>query len=73
MSKLWLTIEQDEQDYFVVKDGEGNVLYRALRTRPSKEDVPANKWAETLVSEVQSLARFGMSVQMKGNPESARF
>lgn len=71
--RTWLKIDQTADGQLLVKDNDGNVLYCGPRTRPSNEDVPDNKWAETLVSEVERIARFAMSYQLKGRPELAKF
>lgn len=72
MSKLWMTIEQ-EDGQLVIKGPDGRVVTTMQRTKPSYVEHAASRWADDLVSDVQRVARHAMRLIVTKDPESTKF
>jgi hypothetical protein len=73
MSKVWMTIMQDNEGNLMALDKNGDVIVKAPRTRPAHSDGRADKFSEELVGDVPRLARLAMVLITRKDHEESRF
>lgn len=76
MSRVWVTIMQDNEGNLLALDKDGETILKSPRTRPtsSKDRVPTGaKFGEELVSDVHQMSRLAIVLQLKKDSEQARF
>lgn len=74
MSKIWMTIMQDNQGNLMVLDKDGEVVTKSPRTKPAyTTGVRADKFSEELVGDVQRIARLAAVLITRKDHEESRF
>lgn len=74
MSKVWMTIMQDNEGNLLFLDKDGEIVLKSARTKPAyTKGVPASKWSEELVHDIQSGARLTTVLITRKDHEESRF
>lgn len=74
MSKIWVTVMEDNEGNLMALDRNGDVVVKAPRTRPANtKGVKGDKWSEELVGDVHRLSRLAMVLITRKDHEESRF
>lgn len=74
MSKVWVTLMEDNEGHLMALDKNGEVVVKVARTRPANDKgVKGDKWSEELVGDVARLARHAMVLITRKDHEESRF
>lgn len=74
MSKVWVTVLEDNEGHLMALDKDGEVVVKMNRTKPANEKmVSGAKWSEDLVTDAHQLTRHAMVLITRRDHEASRF
>lgn len=74
MSRVWVTIMEDNEGQLMALDKDGEVVIKYSRTKPALgKRASGAKWSEELVTDVHQVARHAMVLITRKDHEESRF
>lgn len=74
MSRVWVTIMEDNEGQLMALDKDGEVVLKYPRTKPATaKTAPGRKWSEELITDAHQVARHAMVLITRKDHEESRF